>query len=48
MAGLLVDGLEEAEIPIPGHALADISVQRQATSADGSIILDIEALTISD
>lgn len=48
VAGRLLDDLEEAEIPIPGHALANTSVQRQATSADGRIILDIEALTISD
>ncbi|MEP7315441.1 MAG: hypothetical protein ABI667_01970 [Sphingomicrobium sp.] len=43
---MLPDGLEDAEIPIPGHALADISVERQTTASDGSVTLEMEALTI--
>lgn len=43
---MLPDGLEDAVIPIPGHALADISVEHHTTASDGSVTLEMEALTI--
>ncbi len=48
VAHMLLDGLQEAEIPIPGHALADIAVERQAKDEDGSVTIEIEALTVAD
>ncbi len=47
VAARLCDGLSEAEFTIPGHVVADIAVDQLAQSADGSVILTIEALTIS-
>lgn len=42
-------GLEEAEFSIPGIIVADIALASQLKHGlDGSIGLDIEALTISD
>jgi hypothetical protein len=48
-AARLVNGLEEAEFSIPGHVVADVALagdpQRQS---DGSIIIEIEALTVEE
>lgn len=48
VATRLLDGLEEAEIPIPGHALVDIAAARRRTNPDSSITIELEALTIAD
>ncbi len=48
LADRLLDGLEEADIPIPGHALADIVVVRRAALPDGAIAIQLEALTVAD
>ncbi len=48
LADQLLNGLEEAEIPIPGHALADIAVVRRSVARDGVVVLELEALTIAD
>ena len=43
----VVQGLSDAEFSIPGHVVADITVaEAPRTEADGSIVLEIEALTI--
>lgn len=45
----LTDGLGEAEFSIPGQIVADIGLVRPPTrNHDGSMTLDIEALTISE
>ena len=47
IAAALCDGLAEAEFAIPGQIVADIVVADGPTpSADGSIVLAIEALTV--
>jgi hypothetical protein len=47
VARQLVEGLEEAEFSIPGQIVADIALARPpAAQPDGSIMLDIEALTV--
>lgn len=48
VATRLLDGLEEAEIPIPGHALADIAVAKRRPNPDSSVTVELEALTIAD
>jgi len=49
IAAGLVNGIEEAEMAIPGHVVADIGLadepQRQP---DGSIIIALEALTVEE
>jgi len=48
LAASLCDGLAEAEFTISGHIVADIVVADGPTqSADGSVSLSIEALTVS-
>ena len=48
-AQLLIDGLEEADFTIPGQIVADIGLVRPATHhADGSILVEIEALTVAE
>jgi hypothetical protein len=47
IAQTLLDGLEEADFPIPGHVLADIAIVRRQEE-DRSILVTIEALTIAD
>ena len=43
----LVHGLSDAEFTIPGHVVADVTVAKEPrTEADGSICLEIEALTV--
>ena len=47
--GRLTGGLEEADLPIAGHVLADIAVVgAPSAQADGSILLELEALTIAE
>ena len=41
-------GIEEAEFAIPGLIVADIAVAGSARSRDGSITLEIEALTVAE
>ena len=49
VAALLVDGLEEADFTIPGQIVADITLTRPpAQMEDGAIIVEIEALTVSE
>lgn len=49
IANLLVDGLEEADFSIPGQIVADIALTRPlATMEDGSIMIEIEALTVAE
>ncbi len=47
VAASLCDGLADAEFEIPGHIVADIVVaDGPSQSADGSVSLSIEALTV--
>ena len=49
LADRLVSGLADAEFSIPGQIVADISLAGQRRShSDGSISLQIEALTVAD
>jgi hypothetical protein len=49
VARRLSAGLEDAELTIPGHIVADIALTRgPLRSDDGSTVLGIEALTIVD
>jgi hypothetical protein len=49
LASRLLDGLEDAQIPIPGHFVADIALRGDPdTDADGSITLVLEALTVEE
>lgn len=41
-------GLEESEFSIPGQIVADIGLKSAAPNRDGSVILEIEALTIQE
>ena len=44
-----INGIEDAEFAIPGQILADIALARRpARSADGSVTLELEALTIAE
>lgn len=48
-ASALGDGLEDAEFAIPGWIVADIALQSVAvTDSDGSVVIEIEALTIRE
>lgn len=43
----LTEGLEDAEFDLPGHIVIDVVVvQSPVTEKDGSILVDLEALTI--
>lgn len=45
----VIEGLSDAEFAIPGHVVADITVAEEPrTEADGSIVLEIEALTVAE
>ena len=45
----LVGGLEEADFTIPGQIVADIALIRPPSDqADGSILVEIEALTVGE
>jgi len=49
VTALLVDRLEDAEFAIPGQIVADIAVVRSsAQQPDGSILVEIEALTVAE
>ncbi len=45
---LLRDGLSEAEWQLDRHVVADILIVGEKVSDDGSILVEIEALTLSD
>ncbi len=44
----LRDGSAEAEWALKGHVVADILIVDTQPSEDGSILVDLEALTLSD
>ena len=45
----LISGLEDAEISVPGHIVADIAVSGQPeVKQDGSVSVGLEALTIAE
>lgn len=45
----LTGGLEDAEFDLPGHVVVDIALmQSPVAERDGSVIVDLEALTIRD
>lgn len=49
VAGLLTNGLGEAEFSIPGHIVADIAVDgAMIEHPDGAVSLRIEALTVEE
>jgi len=50
LAGRWLDGIEEAELPLGGgRFVADIKVtNRSAPAADGSVVVELEALTLED
>jgi hypothetical protein len=45
---LLRDGLADAEWPLRGHVVADIVIVAERDAGDGAILVDMEALTLSD
>ncbi len=45
---LLRDGLADAEWQLKGHVVADIVIVAETIADDGSILVEIEALTLSD
>ena len=48
-ARLLVEGLEDADFTIPGQIVADIALIRPPSDqADGSILVEVEALTVTE
>lgn len=44
----LRDGIADAEWEMPGHVVADIAITGEQTSDDGSILVQLEALTIAN
>ena len=49
IAARLVNGLEDCEFSIPGHVVADVALAGEPElEADGSIYLNIEALTVEE
>jgi len=49
VAKRLVTGLEDADLSIPGHVVADITVvDHPRPGGDGSTLIGLEALTIVD
>jgi hypothetical protein len=44
----LSEGLAEAEWQLHGHVVADIVIVATTPASDGSILVDIEALTLND
>ena len=49
VAALLVEGLADADFSIPGQIVADIALVRPPIDQpDGTITLDIEALTVAE
>lgn len=47
-AGQFASALPDAEIPIPGHIVADISVDAIRPQEDGTVLVDLAILTIED
>ena len=47
-AALLRDGLAEAEWPLTGHVVVDILIVAEREASDGAMLVDLEALTLSD
>ena len=45
---LVRDGLADAEWQLAGHVVSDIVIVGAKASDEGSIVVDIEALTLSD
>lgn len=45
---LLRTGLAEAEWALRGHVVADILIVAERAEPDGAILIDLEALTLSD
>jgi hypothetical protein len=49
IVSLLTDGLVDAEFSVPGQIVADIGLQSAPShNPDGSITLNVEALTVSE
>ncbi len=49
IARRMTDGMEETEFALPGHIVADIALAAPLSpESDGSIVVDIEALTIAE
>ena len=49
VAALLIDGLEDADFTIPGQIVADITLAKPLEGQrDGSILIEIEALTVAE
>lgn len=44
----LREGLGECEWSLPGHVVADILIVGERTEVDGSILVEVEALTLAD
>ena len=47
-AGALTRGIADAEFTVPGHVVADIALVGSTTQPDGSILIELEALTVAD
>jgi hypothetical protein len=47
-ADQLASALPEAELPIPGHIVADATVDAIRPQEDGTVLLDLAILTIED
>jgi hypothetical protein len=49
IVAMIADGLEDAELAIPGQIVADVALaEAPAPQPDGSILMAIEALTIGE
>ena len=49
VAARIADGLQDADLPVPGQFLADIGLQNSPSpNRDGSVTLHIEALTVAE
>ena len=49
IAALLIEGLEDADFAIPGQIVADITLAKlPVDQRDGSILIEIEALTVAE
>ena len=49
IASYLMDGLQDAELSVPGQIVADVGIQTTPThNPDGSITLKLEALTVTE
>ena len=49
VAALLIEGLEDADFAIPGQIVANITLAKlPVDQRDGSILIEIEALTVAE